>query len=315
MKNKFKLCFMGSPFFAVPSLKRIVSNGIDVCLVITQEPKPANRGRKIQKQPIHIEAENFGIRTIFPKSLKNEDLVELLKSLNLDLIVVVAYGHILPKTILNIPKFGCINLHASLLPRWRGAAPIHRAIMAGDDITGLSIMIMREGLDTGPILSSSKIKILETDSIVSLTNKLADEGSILLLDTILKYINGMISAIPQTQKGVTYANKINKKDQTIIWNSDAKFILKQINALSPYPGAKGKIKNEIIKIISVELVLNNEKFSCGTVISDNFVIKCKTNAIRILSLQRPGKKIMSAENALNGWPIRKGEKFEKIKLN
>jgi len=315
MKNKFKLCFMGSPFFSVPSLKRIVSNGIDISLVITQEPKPANRGRKIQKQPIHIEAENLGIKTIYPKSLKNEDVFEILRSLNLDLIVVVAYGHILPKTILNIPKYGCINLHASLLPRWRGAAPIHRAIMAGDDITGISIMIMKEGLDTGPILSSSKIKILDTDNIVSLTNKLAEEGSILLLDTILKYRDGILSPIPQTNEGITYANKVNKKDQIINWNSDAKFILKQINALSPYPGAKGKIKNEIIKIISAELVLNDEKFGSGTVVSDKFVIRCKINAIKILSLQRPGKKIMSVEDVLNGWPIREGEKFEEIQLN
>tara|TARA_B100000686_G_scaffold149590_1_gene156847 strand:- start:8049 stop:8996 length:948 start_codon:yes stop_codon:yes gene_type:complete len=314
MKNKLKVCFMGSPLFSVPSLKKLVSFGFEVSVVFTQEPKPANRGKKIVKQPIHIEAENMGIKIMYPKSLKGEEIEIFLNGIELDLIVVVAYGHILPKNILDIPKYGCINLHASLLPRWRGAAPIHRAIMAGDKKTGISIMLMSEGLDTGPLLSTLELDILEEDTISILSNKIANKGADLLVNTISEYINGSLNLKFQKNYGVTYANKINKNDQLIIWNKDASLILRQINALSPLPGAKCKIKDEIIKIISAELVLNSDKNSYGMIISDNLIVKCKKNALRILTLQRPGKKIMSAKEVLNGWPINKGQNMQEIIL-
>jgi len=314
MKNKLKICFMGSPLFSVPSLKKLVNSEFEVSVVFTQKPKPANRGKKIVKQPIHIEAEKLGIKIMYPRSLKGKETENFLNSIELDLIVVVAYGHILPKHILNIPRYGCINLHASLLPRWRGAAPIHRAIMAGDKKTGISIMLMSEGLDVGPLLSTLELEISEEDTISILSNKIANKGADLLVNTILEYVNGTLTLRPQKNYGVTYAHKINKNDQLIIWNKDASLIIRQINALSPLPGAKCKIKDEIIKIISAELVINGDKNSNGTIISDNLIVKCKKNALRILTLQRPGKKIMSAQEVLNGWPINKGQNMQKIIL-
>ena len=314
MKNKLKVCFMGSPSFAVPSLKKLINFGFEVLAVFTQEPKPANRGKKIHKQPIHIEAENMGINIIHPRNLRGKEVEDFLNNLDLDLIIVVAYGHILPKNILDIPKYGCLNLHASLLPRWRGAAPIHRAIMAGDKRTGASIMLMTEGLDTGPILSALELDISEEDTVSTLSNNIAIKGADLLMDTILKYVNGSLLLNSQKNHGVTYANKINKNDQLIIWNNDASLILRQINALSPLPGAKCKIKDEIIKIISAEIVINNEKNTHGMVISDNLIVKCKKNALKIITLQRPGKKIMNAEEVLNGWPVNKGQNMQEIIL-
>ena len=314
MKNKLKVCFMGSPSFAVPSLKKLINFGFEVLVVFTQEPKPANRGKKIHKQPVHIEAENIGIKILHPKNLRGKEVEDFLNSLDLDLIIVVAYGHILPKNILDIPKYGCSNLHASLLPRWRGAAPIHRAIMAGDKITGASIMLMSEGLDSGPILSTFELDISEEDTVSILSNNIANKGADLLVDTISKYVNGSLALNSQENHGVTYANKINKNDQLIIWNNDASLILRQINALSPLPGAKCKIKDEIIKIISAEIVINNEKNTHGMVISDNLIVKCKKNALKIITLQRPGKKIMNAEEVLNGWPINKGQNMQEIIL-
>jgi len=314
MKNKLKVCFMGSPSFSVPSLKKLINYGYEVLVVFTQQPKPANRGKKIYKQPIHIEAENLGIKTMYPKNLRGQEIEKFLNSLDLDLIVVVAYGHILPQNIIDIPKYGCINLHASLLPRWRGAAPIHRAIMAGDKKTGISIMLMSAELDTGPVLSILELEILEEDTVLTLSNKIANKGADLLADTILKYVNGTITSKPQKNYGITYANKINKNDQLIIWNNDARSILRQINALSPSPGARCKINDEIIKIIRAELVINNDKNIYGMVISDNLIVKCKKNALKIKILQRPGKKIMNIDEVLNGWPINKGQNMQEIIL-
>ena len=174
MKSKIKICFMGSPDFSVPSLLNLAKPHFEIKAVFTQEPKPANRGKRVFKQPVHTEAKKLNLPVFTPKNLKSNETYNYLKKLNLDFIIVVAYGHILPKSILDIPKYGCINLHASLLPRWRGAAPIHRAIMAGDEKTGISVMLMSEGLDEGDILSILDVEILEDDTISVLTTKLAN---------------------------------------------------------------------------------------------------------------------------------------------
>ena len=314
MTNLINICFMGSPEFSVPSLISLIEANFKIKAVFTQKPKPANRGKKVLKQPIHMEADKLGLPVMTPKNLKNDATKNYLQKLDLDFIVVVAYGHILPKEILDIPKYGCINLHASLLPRWRGAAPIHRAIMAGDDKTGISIMLMSEGLDEGEILSIQEFAISEEDTINILSNKLAYKGAELLVKTIPKFKNGLISSIAQKNHGITYAEKIKKNDQILNFNNTAKSLIRKINALSPVPGAKCKIKGEIVKIIKAELIQNTEKIKEGTIITDDLVIKCKTDSIRILSLQRPGKKIMTSREVLNGWKIKKNQNIEKLIL-
>ena len=310
MYKKLKLCFMGSPQFSIPSLKAIIKSGHEVSVVFTQAPKPANRGKKIQKQPVHEYADSIGLKVLFSNSLK--DNIEYLKGLKLDMIIVVAFGYILPAAIIHLPKLGCVNLHASLLPRWRGAAPIQRAIMSGDKQTGVVIMLMDEGLDTGAVISSLSVNINPKNNANDLTNELSVKGAKLLDKTILQYANNFIKPIPQSKIGITYANKIYKKDEIIDWNKNAFEIVNQVNALSPFPGAKCLIKNEMIKVIDAEIIENNEKIDNGVIIDDSVIIKCAKNAVKINVLQRPGKKIMPTQDVLNGWNITKGLKVKDI---
>jgi len=310
MNSKLKLCFMGSPEFSVPSLKELLGSGHDIPVVFTQEPRRANRGKKIKKQPVQEFAEKNGIKVIFGNQLK--DNIKFLKSLNLDMIIVVAFGYILPKELIKLPKYGCINLHASLLPRWRGAAPIQRAIMAGDQNTGITIMLMDEGLDTGDIISKITIAIKDTQNNDDLTNLLSLRGAELLKVSILKFANNIIKPTPQTPEGATYAKKIFKEDEIIDWNRKADEIFNQIRALSPFPGAKCRIKDENIKIIDAEVIKNNVKVKNGVIVDTPIIVKCSENSIKINLLQRPGKKIMSSKEVLNGWKILKGYKMQVI---
>ena len=310
MYKKLKICFMGSPEFSVPSLKKLIAAGHEIPVVVCQEPKRAKRGKKIQKQPVQVHAEKNGIKVIFGSSLRNN--IEFLRSLDLDMIIVVAFGYILPEELINLPKLGCINLHASLLPRWRGAAPIQRAIMAGDKVTGLTVMLMDKGLDTGNIISKYSIKIDKKQNSAELTNILSVEGAELLEESILKFANKIIMTVPQPDEGITYAKKIFKEDEIIDWNKTAYEILNQIRALSPIPGAKCRIKEENIKVIDATLVVNNGNHESGTVIENPIIIKCGENAIKINLLQRPGKKIMPSKDVINGWNIVKGAKMQKI---
>jgi methionyl-tRNA formyltransferase len=310
MYQKLKLCFMGSPQFSVPSLKILLEAGHDISVVYTQAPKPANRGKQIKKQPVHEYAERVGLKVLFSNNLK--DNIQYLHSLNLDMIIVVAFGVILPKDIIDLPKLGCINLHASLLPRWRGAAPIQRAIMAGDKETGIGIMLMDYGLDTGAVIANLVVPINPKYSANDLTDELSIKGAILLEKSILKFANNLLNPIAQSTDGVTYANKIYKKDEIIDWNKKASEIINQIKALSPTPGAKCKIKDEIIKIIDAEVVECNLEIHNGVIIDDSMAVKCRVNAIKITLLQRPGKKIMRTKEVLNGWKISKGLKAQNI---
>jgi methionyl-tRNA formyltransferase len=310
MYKKLKICFMGSPQFSVPSLKAIIEAGHEVSVVFTQDPKPANRGKKIQKQPVHEYAESMGLKVLFSNSLK--DNIEYLKTLNLDMIIVVAFGYILPSAVIHLPKLGCINLHASLLPRWRGAAPIQRAIMSGDIQTGVAVMLMDEGLDTGPVMSSLSININTKINANDLTSELSFKGAKLLEKSILQYANNLLKLTPQSKIGITYAHKIHKKDEIIDWNKKASEIVNHINALSPFPGAKCRIKDETIKIIEAEVIENNEKTDNGVIIDESIIIKCAQNAIKINVLQRPGKKAMPTKEVLNGWNIIKGLRAQDI---
>jgi len=308
MYNKLKICFMGSPQFSIPSLKAIIEAGHEVSVVFTQDPKPANRGKKIQKQPVHEYAESIGLKVLFSNSLN--DNIKYLETLNLDMIIVVAFGYILPSTIIQLPKLGCINLHASILPRWRGAAPIQRAIMSGDKKTGVAVMLMDEGLDTGSVISSLSVNINPKSNATDLTSELSLKGAELLTKSILQYANDLLKPIPQSKIGITYANKIHKKDEIIDWNKKGSEIVNHINALSPFPGAKCRIKDEIIKVIEAEVVECNEKTDNGVIIDDYLTIKCEQNAIKINILQRPGKTAMPTKEVLNGWSIMKGLKAQ-----
>ena len=301
---------MGSPEFSIPSLKAIIKAGHEVSVVFTQDPKPANRGKKIQKQPVHEYAESIGLKVLFSNSLK--DNIEYLENLNLDMIIVVAFGCILPSTIIQLPKLGCINLHASLLPRWRGAAPIQRAIMSGDKQTGVAVMLMDEGLDTGDVISSLSININQKKNVNDLTNELSLKGAELLEKSILQFANNILKPNPQSKIGITYAKKIHKKDEIIDWNKKAFEIVNHINALSPFPGAKCRIQDETIKIIEAEVIENNEKVDNGVIIDSSIIIKCAQNAVKINILQRPGKKAMQTKEVLNGWNIMKGLKVQDI---
>lgn len=310
MSKKLRICFFGSPLFAVPSLDKLREAEHEILCVITQPPKPANRGKKIYKQPVQEYAEKNGMKIFSPESLYEEEFLIFLRSLKLEVIVVVAYGKIIPKSVLELPVLGCINLHASLLPRWRGAAPIQRAIMSGDDKTGVTVMLMDEGLDTGPILKSSEIKINMNDSYINLENRLATRGATLLNNTIIDFYNGKISPFSQKLKGVTYADKILKKDEIIDWSLDSFSIFKKIKSLSPYPGAKAKLKGEIIKILDAQIVPSDSNEESGTILSNDLCIKCGKESIKVLTVQRPGKKIMSCKDVLNGWPVTSGMKME-----
>jgi len=301
---------MGSPQFSIPSLKAIIEAGHEVSVVFSQDPKPANRGKNIQKQPVHEYAESIGLKVLFSNSLK--DNIEYLENLNLDMIIVVAFGYILPSAVIKLPKLGCINLHASLLPRWRGAAPIQRAIMSGDKQTGVAVMLMDEGLDTGAVISSLSVNINPKNNAFELTNVLSLKGAELLKKSILQFANNLLKPIPQSKIGITYAKKIHKKDEIIDWNKKASEIVHHINALSPFPGAKCRIKDETIKIIEAEVIENNEKIDNGVIIDNSIIIKCAQNAIKINVLQRPGKKSMPTKEVLNGWVIIKGSRVQEI---
>jgi methionyl-tRNA formyltransferase len=228
------------------------------------------------------------------------------------MIIVVAFGCILPSTIIKLPKLGCINLHASLLPRWRGAAPIQRAIMSGDKQTGVAVMLMDEGLDTGDVISSLSININQKKNVNDLTNELSLKGAELLEKSILQFANNILKPNPQSKIGITYAKKIHKKDEIIDWNKKAFEIVNHINALSPFPGAKCRIKDETIKIIEAEVIENNEKTDNGVIIDSSIIIKCAQNAVKINILQRPGKKAMQTKEVLNGWNIMKGLRVQDI---
>ena len=312
MNKKLRLCFFGSPVFAVPSLDRLYRDGHNILSVFSQSPKPANRGKKIVKQPVHEFAEKKNIEVKYPEALDNNDIRDYLKNLELDVIVVVAYGKIIPASILNIPRLGCINLHASLLPRWRGSAPIQRAIMAGDKATGISIMLMDEGLDSGPVLDVLEIIIKDSDSYMDLATKLSESGAEFLSAILLQFADGKIVAKNQANKGVIYAKKISKEDEKIDWNIENYYVLKKIKSLSPFPGAKAIINGETIKVIDAHLVKSNSNLEPGTILDDNFSVKCGKEAIKITALQRPGKKVMTAKEVLNGWNVVKGMKAKKI---
>jgi methionyl-tRNA formyltransferase len=296
---------MGTPDFSVPVLKALMTKHEVVC-VYTQPPRPAGRGQKLTPSPVHKEAEKNGIMVRYPVSLKSETEQNLFDMLNADVAVVCAYGLILPQTILSSPKMGCINVHASLLPRWRGAAPIQRAIMAGDKQSGVTIMQMEAGLDTGDMLLSESTPITEHTTAGELHDALSQIGAKLILDVLDK----VPTPVPQPFDGVTYAHKIKKEDCLIDWSKSAEVVSAQIRGLSPYPKAYFDFNGESIKVLQATVLPEFTDENPGTVLDDNLSVACGLGTVvRLDQLQRAGKGVLNREDFLRGFPIKKGENF------
>jgi methionyl-tRNA formyltransferase len=290
---------MGSPDFAVPSLNALVEAGHDVVAAYAQPPRPAGRGKAERKTPVHQRAEELGIEVRTPRTLRDEEEQARFRALDTDLAVVAAYGLILPKPILEAPKAGCINVHASLLPHWRGAAPIQRAILAGDEISGVTLMLMDEGLDTGPMLARQTLDIRGKTG-VQVIDEMANLGARLLME----WLETPTPPEPQPIAGVTYAHKIDKAETRIDWSRPAKEIERQVLAFSPSPGAWFEANGERIKLLEAEAADVSGK--PGKVLGDDLTIAAGTGAIHPLKVQRAGRAPMSAAEFLRGFPIRKG---------
>ena len=299
MTDKLRLAFMGSPDFAVPVAVALQAAGHDIVCVYSQPPRRSGRGKKLQPTPVHAWAEAEGIEVRTPRSLKAEAEQAAFAALKLDAAVVVAYGLILPQAILDAPRLGCMNMHASLLPRWRGAAPIQRAIMAGDSKTGVQAMMMEAGLDTGPVLASLDTEITATDTAGSLHHRLAD---------------GSLVPQPQAEAGVTYAHKLGPDDQLVDWSQPASVVDCQVRGLSPFPGAYcwyTPQQGEPVRLKVLDSrVIHGASGMPGTVVAEPLHVACGGDSVvELLSVQKPGAKALPATEFLRGFPVPIGSRL------
>jgi methionyl-tRNA formyltransferase len=301
-----RLIFMGTPDFAVPTLLELVAHGHEIAAVYTRAAKPAGRGMKLQLSPVQQEAQRLKLPVLTPKTLKTEEALAEFRAHGADAAVVVAYGMILPQAILDAPKLGCFNLHGSLLPRWRGAAPINRAIMAGDAETGVMVMKMEAGLDTGDVAMAERIAITDRMTASDLHDALSPLGAGLMVRAMAALEHGTLPLTKQPEEGVTYAAKIDKTEARIDWTRPARDVLRHIHGLSPFPGAWCEIAGEgepaRLKILRCELA--DGKGAPGAALDDRLTIACGGGAIRILDLQRAGKAPMQAADFLRGTPLK-----------
>jgi methionyl-tRNA formyltransferase len=300
---------MGTPDFAVPTLAEIVGRGHDVAAVYTRAPKPAGRrGLELQPTPVEREARRFGLPVLTPASLRREEAQAAFRAHNADAAVVVAYGLILPKPVLDAVPLGCFNLHASLLPRWRGAAPIHRAIMTGDAETGAMVMKMEEGLDTGPIAMADRLAIAPDVTTGDLHDELARRGANLMVQALGALERGTLTLTPQAEEGVEYAAKISKDETRIDWSKPWRQVHDHIRGLSPFPGAWFELSEGGTRV-RVKVLRTTQDGGSGTpgiALDDKLTIACGDGAVRILQLQRAGRQAMTAEEFLRGTPLAAG---------
>ncbi len=301
-----RLIFMGTPDFAVSTLLSLVAHGHEISAVYTRAAKPAGRGMKLQPTPVEQEARRLGIPVMTPATLKTPEALEAFRAYDADAAVVVAYGMILPQAILDAPKLGCFNLHASLLPRWRGAAPINRAIMAGDAETGVMVMKMDAGLDTGDVAMAERIAITDAMTAADLHEALARLGGDLMVRAIGALERGMLQLTRQSEQGVTYATKIDKAEARIDWSKPARAVLRHIHGLSPFPGAwcEMPIEGQPVRVKILRCAMASGTGAAGELLDDRLTIACGEGAIRILDLQRAGKAPMKAEEFLRGTPLK-----------
>ncbi|MFY0614942.1 MAG: methionyl-tRNA formyltransferase [Hyphomicrobiaceae bacterium] len=303
---------MGTPEFSVPALSEIIGAGHDVVAVYAQPPRPAGRGMAERKTPVHAHAEACGIEVRTPASLKTAAAAAEFAALNADVAVVIAYGLLLPKPILEAPKHGCLNMHASKLPRWRGAAPIQRAIMAGDTETAVMVMQMEEGLDTGPVCLGDAVTIAKDTTAGELHDQLARQGADIMVRALAALERGSLTQTPQSEDGVTYAHKITKQETRIDFSKAAADVHNHVRGLSPFPGAWFEIeadgRHERIKVLRSELLIGNgaSKVAPGTFLDGRMAIACGDGAIRCTHLQRAGKKAMALDDFLRGFDAKAG---------
>jgi methionyl-tRNA formyltransferase len=306
-----KIIFMGTPHFAAPTLSALLGSKHEILAVYTMPPKPAGRGQQEMKTPIHKLAKDNGIKVLTPKNFKNPEDVEHFKNLDADIAVVAAYGVIVPQSILDGTKHGCINVHPSKLPRWRGAAPIQHTILSGDKDTSICIMQMDKGMDTGDIIMQKHMDVpadMTASDLHDITSKI---GAEMVIKTLEAFESDSVVRTKQSEEGVTHARKIERSDERIVWNEDAYMVNARIRTFSPRPGAYFTYNGQNIKVIQAEVDLGFKQNSKpGTVLDDDLAIACKTGVIRPTLLQREGKKMMYRDAFLRGFGIPKGTDLE-----
>ncbi|UTP39207.1 methionyl-tRNA formyltransferase [Phenylobacterium sp. LH3H17] len=303
-----RIAFLGTPDFAVAALAALVEAGHQVACVYSQPPAPRGRGQDLKPSPVHAYAQAHGIAVRTPASMRDPAEIEAFAALKLDAGVVVAFGQILPREVLDAPRLGCFNLHASLLPRWRGAAPIQRAIMAGDKLTGVEVMQMTEGLDEGPVLASETLRIDALETAGTLHDRLAEVGSALLARTMTAVERGEARATPQPDEGETYAKKIRPKEARLRWTRPAAEVDRKIRGLSPFPGAWFELPSERGPVRVKALLSQAEEAdgAPGTVLDDALLVACGEGAVRLLRVQREGKGPQDAATFLRGLAVPAG---------
>src|SRR5436190_4954284 len=302
-----RIGFLGTSKFAVPALQALVDAGHDVVAVYTRAPRPAGRGQQERKTPVHLLAEKLGLSVRTPGTLKTDEEAAAFAALDLDAAVVVSYGHILTKPFLAAPVLGCLNIHGSLLPRWRGAAPIHRAILAGDAETGVTTMRMDEGLDTGPMLLAERTPISAADTAETVHDRLATMGATLIVSTLDGLMRRSLESVPQPNEGVTYAHKLGKEEGVLDWRRPAVELERKVRAFHPWPGTSFSYAGEQIKVLAAALTLVGGAAGTVTISRDGFpVVACGVGGLRLLRLQRPGKSPQAAEAFLRGFALPSG---------
>ena len=299
-----RIIFMGTPEFAVPALIALIEAGHEVVAVYTQPPRPAGRGKQLQPSPVQLAAEARGIAVRYPASLKGEGEQAEFAALGADIAIVAAYGLILPQTVLAAPKHGCLNIHASLLPRWRGAAPIQRAILAGDEETGVTIMRMEAGLDTGPMLAVARTPV-DVKTAGELTAELSELGGRLMAEVLRDLFDH--NELPQPEKGVTYAAKIDKAEARLDFSRSAEQVECQVRAFAPVPGAFFELEGERYRVLAAEVLA--DEGAIGMTLDDALTIGCGQGAIRPTQIQRAGRPVMETGALLRGKPIPPGTRL------
>ncbi len=303
-----RVIFAGTPEFAAHALRAIVAAGHVVPLVLTQPDRPAGRGMALQPSPVKRLAEANGIEVFQPPTLKDATAQEKIAAIQADVMVVAAYGLIVPQVVLDMPRFGCINIHASLLPRWRGAAPVQRALLAGDQETGVCIMRMEAGLDTGPVLLRATCPISATDNAATLHDRLAERGAYLIVEALSRL---PLPAEPQPAAGVTYAHKIEKAEALIDWSKDAQELDRHIRAFNPFPGAQAQFGGQTVKLWqAVPVAGSGEKGRILSVDRSSIVIACGSGALAVSELQKAGGKRLPVREFLAGHPLKAGDRFD-----
>ena len=296
--GRLRLAFMGTPDFAVPSLAALIAAGHEVACVYCQPPRPAGRGHKLQPSPVHALASSRGIAVRTPKSLRNPEAQAEFAALGLDIAVVAAYGLILPVPVLEAPRLGCVNIHGSLLPRWRGAAPIHRAILAGDSETGITIMQMEAGLDTGPMLLKQAVAITAASTAAELHDALSALGARMIVEALEGLAAGRLKAEAQPAEGVTYAAKLEREEGRLDWSRPAAELERRVRALNPWPGVWFESAGERIKVLAADPVPGSG--APGALLGEDFTVACGEGALRLAKVQRQGRGVVDGAAFLRG---------------